>query len=176
MAGILFKREECAVLSLIAIIFPAYLVTAALTDLTSFRIPNRLTAAMVVSWPLAAIATDMTLVDASVTIVVALIVFAMGFSLFAANLLGGGDVKLLAAATLWVGAGQTLAFVTYTAIGGAVLAIALVLFRRMPLPEAAASRDWVLELHSRHRAMPYGVAIAAGGCAVWPLTDFFPLW
>ena len=74
----------------------------------------------------------------------------MGFRL---GILGGGDVKLLAAAALWLGAAALMPFLMATALAGGLLAVAFL--------------AWALVRRDRGRvALPYGIAIAAGGVAM----------
>lgn len=160
-------------IAITSILFPALMVAAALNDVREFKIPNKFVAILIVAWPLAAVQVGVPMADALVTIAVSALVFAMGFGLFAAGKLGAGDVKLLAAATLWVGAGQAAMFLFATTLAGAALAIFLLRFRKFPLPAFAMEHQWALEMHARQKAMPYGVAIAVGALVVWPKTAFF---
>lgn len=81
----------------------------------------------------------------------------VGFALFVANLMGGGDVKLMAAVALWAGPTGFPMLVIVTAIAGGLVAMALLLFRRLIAADGGGPRKDV---------MPYGVAIAAGGLMV----------
>ena len=99
----------------------------------------------------------------------ALAVFLVGAVLFARGWLGGGDVKLLAAATLWTGPGGTLQLLMLTAVLGGGLA----LFFLMPLGNQAAAAARVLlgrPLESAKSGLampvPYGVAIAGAALIV----------
>lgn len=79
----------------------------------------------------------------------------VGFLLFKYRLFGGGDAKLMAAASLWLGSGAVLPFLAYTAVSGGVLGVAILAFR-------------LLFRHSRghesisRREVPYGIALAVG--------------
>ncbi len=70
--------------------------------------------------------------------------------MFAAGLLGGGDVKLLAAGSLWLGATGTGGFLMVTVLAGGLLALVFLALR-------LARRD------GPETALPYGVAIATAG-------------
>ncbi|WP_448206880.1 A24 family peptidase [Azospirillum sp. sgz302134] len=92
--------------------------------------------------------------------------FVVGAGLFHAGVMGGGDVKLFAAAALWAGPGLFADLLFVTALTGGLLGAAILLARRVarraapaPSGEAAASA-----LQAR---LPYGIAIAAGG--LWTL-------
>ena len=90
------------------------------------------------------------------------ILFLAGFALFAFGLLGGGDVKLLAAAALWAGADQMMIFLAATAAFGGLLGILLLMFRARPLAIPMHRVGWIVSLHERERVMPYGIAISGG--------------
>ena len=86
-----------------------------------------------------------------------------GLILFFLGIMGGGDVKLLAVSMLWTGWTLTsMYFLVYTALVGGVLAILVVIVRRlvMPLlvklsPDRSIARIW-----KRGEPIPYGLAIA----------------
>jgi prepilin peptidase CpaA len=98
-----------------------------------------------------------------------LAVFTGAAALFACRLMGGGDVKLLAAAALWTGSGQVLPFLVLVALAGGVFA-ALVLMLRLPLVQASllwAVRRLPPFMHGK-MPIPYGVPIAVAGILMAP--------
>jgi prepilin peptidase CpaA len=84
---------------------------------------------------------------------------AIGTPLFAAGKLGGGDVKLLAAAGLWFDLFGAARMFLAVAIAGGVLALLILLARMANWSEGARRRVVVLRPGG---GIPYGVAIAAG--------------
>ena len=140
----------------------AVLALCAVHDVASFKIPNRYVAVLLAGWPVFAVLSDLGVPEAGLTAALGGIVLLAGFALFAFGLLGAGDVKLLAATTLWVGAGQLAVFLIYTTLLGGALGLFLMSLRARPLPLAAYKAGWLVQLHERKRAMPYGVAIAGG--------------
>ena len=81
---------------------------------------------------------------------------AIGFPMFAARLVGAGDVKLLAAAALFTGLDHLLLLLVSTAVAGGALALLALTAR--PYAPVLAAAGW-----PRLRpGVPYGVAIAAG--------------
>ena len=150
-------------MTLLPLVLPiAVLTLCALSDLTSFTIPNRYVAVLLAGWPVTALATGMAPEEMGVAALCGGIALLVGFGLFAANLLGAGDVKLIAATTLWVAPGALAPFILFTAMLGGALSLLLVAFRKGPLPAIAYRADWITDLHGRASAMPYGVAIAGG--------------
>ena len=86
--------------------------------------------------------------------------------LFQMRALGGGDVKLLAAASLWIGWTGLLPFVVWVGVaGGGLVLILLALRKNLPMLVAWASptipQSWPRVLTSGEK-VPYGVAIAIG--------------
>jgi prepilin peptidase CpaA len=130
---------------------------AAASDVAMRRIPNRLTAL------LALVGMARLVVEFAggagwqaqvLDLGTAAAVLAVGAAGFAAGLVGGGDVKLAAAASLWLGAAGLATFIIVTALAGGVLAFGYLALAAMP--------------HRAGRAvptLPYGVALAAGGLA-----------
>lgn len=151
-------------MTLFPLILPfAVLSLCAMHDATSFKIPNRYVAVLLAGWPVMMLMTGTSLPEAGMSAAFGGIVLASGFALFAFGLLGAGDVKLLAATTLWVPPAQMAAFVLATAALGGLLGLFLLKLRAGPLPAMAYGAPWLVQLHERDRVMPYGVAIAGGG-------------
>jgi prepilin peptidase CpaA len=87
-------------------------------------------------------------------------VFVAGAAAFAAGALGGGDVKLLAAASLFAGLGPFSDFLLVTALVGGGLGVAVL--AGAPISPLAPAADATLRTRLRC-GLPYGPAIAAGG-------------
>jgi prepilin peptidase CpaA len=152
------------------LVFIFAMVLVVLTDLTTLTIPNRLVllllAGFVVFVPFAGFAAA----EIGWSVAVAGTVLAVAFGLFSFGWIGGGDAKLAAATALWVGADFTLAYLIYTALLGGVLTLAILLFRRLPLPGFLREQSWIARLHVAGTPVPYGVAMALAALAVIPQT------
>jgi prepilin peptidase CpaA len=90
-------------------------------------------------------------------------VFAAGALAFAFGSLGGGDVKLLAASSLFAGPALMLDFVIATALVGGLMSVAIL--AGAPIgPAVPAAPTGGATVRGRLRSgLPYGPAIAAGG-------------
>ena len=150
-------------------VFTAVMLVAAFEDFRRLTIPNLLPVVLCATWPFYFVAASPSLYDALGAIGCALAVFLVGAVLFARGWFGGGDVKLLAAATLWAGAAGTPPLLMLTAIVGGALA----LFLLMPVGNhlAAMARGMLGEpptITERGFAVPvpYGIAIAGAALIV----------
>jgi prepilin peptidase CpaA len=95
-----------------------------------------------------------------VTILCSLAVFVIGATGFAAGVLGGGDVKLLAAASLFAGSARLVDFLVVTALVGGALGLAVLV--GAPIGPAIPATGGTVRSRL-HSGLPYGPAIAAGG-------------
>lgn len=147
----------------------AALANAAWSDLKTRIIPNRACGAIVAAG-----------IAARAIVGAAPLAWSLGFSalLFgvlvaahARGILGGGDVKLIAATAMALSPAGTVQFLVATALTGGGMAAAHLLLRYLPPPapcSAGASllnrvctiERWRIR---RHAPMPYGIAIASGG-------------
>jgi prepilin peptidase CpaA len=155
-----------------AVLFVAAMAWAAISDLTTLRIGNRLVVMVALGYVLFAPAAGLALGEIGASIAVALVVLMAGFALFAGGYIGGGDAKLAAATVLWLGAGNALAYLVYVCLFGGAAALLLIAFRRFPLPPVAAGQGWIVRLHQSASGMPYGVAMAAAALVMLPRTDW----
>jgi prepilin peptidase CpaA len=143
------------------------------TDVSSRRIPNAITAT------LAVIALGYHALQGFGSFAIALGILAgvllLGSLAFSMHWLGGGDVKLAAAAGAAFGYPDVLLFLLYTSLGGGILAIVYMAFRgrlgelfgnATGILRPLAYRGTVAVAPAQSTALPYALAIAAGACAV----------
>lgn len=144
---------------LIPYVFYTMLLLAALQDLAALRISNvfpALALILFVAW-LFANGVPATIWQNGIVFAA---VFAIGLLLFAIHWLGGGDVKLLAAASIWFDFSGGLLLLIYVALCGGVLGLALILGRRVTTERFRRRSGWpAVQIGG---PIPYGVAIAAG--------------
>lgn len=138
------------------------LVWAAASDLHRFIIPNRVCALVAAGYLLAGLGLPLDAWAAGLATGIA--VLAIGAVLFARGWVGGGDVKLAAAAALWAGPGFLSDFALVTSISGAALGLVLLSPLRRLLPGAAHA-----ETTGFRQPMPFGAPLAAGGAWVLAL-------
>jgi prepilin peptidase CpaA len=160
---------------LILVALPVLLALAAGWDMASFTIPNKLSLLLAAGFALFALAAGLSLSDIGWHLLAGLLGLAAGFTLFALGYIGGGDAKLFAAVTLWLGFVDLMPYALVVALFGGALTLAILYLRRMPLPAICARQDWILRLHDDKAGIPYGVALAAGAFALLPYTQIFAL-
>lgn len=161
--------------SAICLVFPIAMAFAAANDLFTMRIPNAISGVLIAGFAVAGLLSGMTWQDYGLHFAVGTAALAATFALFAFNLFGGGDAKLLAAGALWMGPEHILAFLVYTALFGGVLSVVVLSYRRFIPAGAFEMPDWAARLHSPGGAIPYGIAIAASALFVFPQTEIFRL-
>lgn len=148
-------------------VFPCLMVCAALWDLATFQIPNWLCLALVLSFTAFAVVAPVGAGEVFSRFALGTVVLAVGILLFLKGLFGGGDIKLLAAAAVWVGWSHLPLFLVNTAVIGGLVAALVLVFRRFELPASWANVGWLERLHTRGQGLPYGVAIGAAGLLVF---------
>ena len=158
---------------LVLVALPALLAAAAGWDLASFTIPNRLQLALLATFMLFVAASGMTLAVLGWHLVAGLVGLAIGFALFAAGWIGGGDAKLVSATTLWIGFGLMLQYLVYAALLGGGLTLLILALRRYPLPPPLAGTPWIDRLHDPKSGVPYGITLAIAALLVYPETGIF---
>lgn len=151
--------------------FAAALIAAALYDLRTLEIPNWLSLLLVLAFVVAGLAGAPPVVGRLAGLGLGLstgvAVLIGGVVLFRLGLLGGGDVKLLAAAAPWYGWAGVGQFLLVVALCGGLLALLLLLLRPLTgLWRGTWLGTWA-GLRGEKGEIPYGLAICAGGLWQW---------
>ncbi|BAV65949.1 A24 family peptidase [Sphingobium cloacae] len=133
------------------------LIVAAVTDLRSRIISNRLNLAVAALAPIWWVASGMAVwPDMAAQLLTAAIVFAIFAGLFSLGWMGGGDVKLLGALALWFPWQGVMSLIILMAVLGGLVTVATVIHHRM------TKRLGQPEI-------PYGVAISLSALwLIWP--------
>jgi prepilin peptidase CpaA len=152
----------------ILVIFPLCMAMAACSDLLTMTIPNRLSVVLVVSFIAIAPLAGLDLHDIALHLGAGALVFACCFALFAFNIMGGGDAKILTASAVWFGFNDSLTmYIAYVSVLGGFLSILiltiranynLILVSRIPVPQTM--------LHTKK--VPYGIAIGSAAFLAFP--------
>ena len=139
--------------------FAAAMLVSAVLDIRSRRLPNWLNLAIALGFLPWAWLSGLAWGDFAIHLAVGLVVLGIGFGLYAAGVIGGGDAKMAAAVALWIGLAlepdlPLLRFFLLMALAGGVLAVIALVWqsvkkRRLTDP------------------LPYGVAIGVAGLDFW---------
>ena len=152
---------------LAACAFVGLLIYAASSDVARLIIPNWVSIAMAALFFPAALFAGATWAEIGLHVLFGFAILAVGFFLFATNIIGGGDAKLLAATAIWTGFAAFAPFIFWTAIAGGVMA-AILLAARQWVPHAETNPAFVNRLLTGKSGIPYGVAIMFGGLMALP--------
>jgi prepilin peptidase CpaA len=152
----------------IFVIFPLCLAIAAFSDLFTMTIPNRVSAILLGAFILIAPIAGLSVSLIGMHLAAGLAVFAACFTLFALNVMGGGDAKLLTASAVWFGFNSSLIeFLIYTSFFGGLLTVLILLMRKQENTILASGLP-VPHLLFTAKKIPYGIAIGLGGFFAYP--------
>jgi prepilin peptidase CpaA len=156
------------------LLFVFAMLSAALSDLTTYKIKNNLILMLLLAYLVFAPIAGITSHEIGWSLAVAGVVLLVGFTLFAVGLIGGGDAKLATVTALWLGANHAFAYLLLLSLLGAALAAIVYVCRKWPLPKRLANTAWIARLRAREPGaeLPYGVAITLAGLCVLPWTPW----
>jgi prepilin peptidase CpaA len=152
----------------IFVILPLCLAIAAFSDLFTMTIPNRVSAILLGAFILVAPLAGLGVAMIGMHLLAGVIVFSVCFTLFALNIMGGGDAKLLTASAVWFGFNNSLfEFVIYVSIFGGLLTLLILMMRKQENAILASGLP-VPPLLFTAKKIPYGIAIGLGGFLAYP--------
>ncbi|WP_416065151.1 prepilin peptidase [Rhizobium sp. ZK1] len=161
------------IVAAILLVFPLCLAFAAISDLLTMTIPNRVSLILIIAFAVLAPLSGLAIPVIGMHALGAAIVFGICFTLFALNVMGGGDAKLLSAAAIWFGYDPPLlSFLAYVGVIGGLVTLAILSIRAqantilaigLPIPNSLLLA----------KKIPYGIAIAIGGFLAFPSSPLF---
>jgi prepilin peptidase CpaA len=158
-------------LVLLSLLFCLAVIYGALSDISTFTIPNWVSGALVAGFIVFALLRwgEMPLVF---HLLVALITFVVCFPLWKFKLLGGGDLKFLTSISLWMGPNSILPFLFALGVAAAVFALALMWLRRWNAYfQGSRWPRFVKQLvaKAKNHTLPYGLPIAIAAIVAVPI-------
>ena len=150
--------------------FPALMVFAAISDLLTLTISNRISIALAVLFIAMAFACRLPATEILWHLACGGAMLIFGFGLFARGWIGGGDAKLAAATAIWLGFDHLGDYALSASALGGLLTLSIIGLRRWPLPGALVARQWIARLHEPGTGIPYGIALASAGLILYPET------
>jgi prepilin peptidase CpaA len=158
------------ILNILGGVFLALCVFAAMHDVNRLTIPNWLNLALAGLFVPAAAISGVPMEIIGGHLMVAALAFMVAFGLFAFNIFGGGDAKMIPAVMLWLGPDAGITFVFVMALTGGAFALLILSVRRL-IP-AVALPGLIRAPFEENAGVPYGVAIAAGVLVAAPASPF----
>jgi prepilin peptidase CpaA len=149
---------------------PFLFAMAPIYDALTYKIPNWISAALIVLFVPAALSAALPLAAIGWHALTFCLALALGIALFAFRLIGAGDAKFFAAAALWIGPGDLFAYMFVFSVAGGVVALVLLMLRRLPAPAFAMRFGFAQALWNPKNKVPYGVALGIGALIVLPGT------
>ncbi|MCI5049245.1 MAG: prepilin peptidase [Rickettsiales bacterium] len=145
----------------IQLILTAFMLAVVVYDVTRYIIPNKLNLLFLCFFVIMA-AWLYPSVDLASSAMAFGILLVIGFTAFAAHVVGGGDVKLLAVCGLYLGLSTILVkFTVYMGLLGGALSLILLVGRWIaPMIGSKMGATSIPRLFSQGEPVPYGLAIA----------------
>jgi prepilin peptidase CpaA len=155
--------------ALIFVVFPFCIVFAAVSDVLSMTIANRVSVVLVAAFAIVAPLTGMDWASYGWHFAAAGMVLTVTFLMFAIGGMGGGDAKLMAATALWMGFNlNLLGYLVTSAFFGGLLTLAILSYRKSPLADMTGSNMFLRHFANPAVGVPYGVALGVGGLLSYP--------
>ncbi|MBN9241338.1 MAG: prepilin peptidase [Mesorhizobium sp.] len=155
--------------ALIFVVFPFCMLFAAISDMLSMTIANRVSLVLVGAFVAVAPLTGMAWADFGWHLAAGATVLACTFCLFAMGAMGGGDAKLMAASAVWMGMGFCLVqYILVASVIGGFLTMGLLAYRGSPLAVFTRHNMFLRHFANEKVGVPYGIALGLGGLLTYP--------
>jgi len=154
-------------------LFPAAMLYAAVMDFFTMTIPNKVSIALVIGFVAVALIGGLDWHVFLDHVGAGCLMLVISIFMFARGWFGGGDAKLLAAASLWFGFDLLLDYTLLVTILGGLLASAILTYRELVPPMWIAGLGWAERLHDNKAGIPYGLALAGAALWLFPTSQIF---
>ncbi len=161
------------VVSAVALVFPAGMIFAGWRDVVSYEVPNWVSVCLVAAFAAGAALAGLAMTTVAWHLGAGAAVLIAGWGPFALGAVGGADAKMLAAAAVWTGWSALAEYLLVVALCGGVLALGLIVWRRVDMPAGRTGREWVRRLHANDAGLPYCAAIGCAGLWIFPRLPLF---
>lgn len=156
----------------LALFFPFLMIYAAVSDLVSMTISNKVSLILMGGFMVFAVLVGMDWQTIAWHWAMFGIVLLAGFTLFSFGVVGGGDAKLAASTALWFGWDHILEYIYVSSILGAILTMLVIYFRAQSLPFVLGRVEWVARIYESDSGVPYGIALGIAALMVYPGTPW----
>jgi prepilin peptidase CpaA len=144
-------------------IIAAILLYAAIMDIKTYTIENWISVVIIALFPIILFLNQG--LEFSVLfshLGTGLVMLLVGAGLFASGAFGGGDAKLIAAISVWLGWKPLMPFLLIMSFAGGLLTLVILLIRKLNLFKDT-KHEWLQKMREKDRGIPYGVAISIAG-------------
>jgi prepilin peptidase CpaA len=153
----------------IFVVFPFCMAFAAISDMLSMTIANRVSVVLVATFAVVAPLSGMDWSAFGFHLAAGAIVLAVTFALFAIGGMGGGDAKLLAATSVWMGLGMPLVeYLVYASMAGGLLTLLVLSYRKSAFHVLLGQNMFLRHFAEDQKGVPYGIALGIGGMLAFP--------
>lgn len=153
----------------IFVIFPFCMAYAAVSDMLSMTIANRVSLLLVASFMIIAPFTGMDWATYGMHLAAGAMVLSATFALFAIGAMGGGDAKLLAATSVWMGFSIVLMqYLLLAGFVGGVLTLAIMSYRGSVLAVFTGRNRMLRNFADSSLGIPYGIGLGIAGLMIYP--------
>ncbi|MFD0917025.1 prepilin peptidase [Pseudahrensia aquimaris] len=162
--------------TLLLTLFVCCMIIAMISDILTQKISNHLSLALLAGFAISVPLIGMSWQLLGITMLIGIVVFAIGFLMFLLGGMGAGDVKMMFSSVLWVGPVAVGPYINALAISSVVL-IALVFAARKLTPLSLAERvpffhAWLVNPMG---GVPYGVPLGIAGLYAIASTQLFKM-
>ncbi len=157
-----------AIVNAVVLVFHAVMIYAGWRDVVSYEVPIWVSVCLVAAFAAGAALAGLAMTTVAWHLAAGAAVLMVGWTLFALGVLGGADVKMLAAAAVWTGWSALAEYMLVVALSGGVLALGFIVWRRVALPARWDEQEWLRRLHARDAGLPYCAAIGFAGLWIFP--------
>lgn len=155
--------------ALIFVVFPFCMLFAAISDMLSMTIANRVSLILAGAFMVVAPLTGMEWTQYGLHLAAGALVLACTIGLFAVGAMGGGDAKLMAATSVWMGFGACLVdYLLIASVIGGLLTMALLAYRGSALATMTRNNLFLRHFADEKMGIPYGIALGLGGLLAFP--------
>lgn len=162
--------------AVIFVVFPFAMVFAAISDMVSMTIANRVSVILVATFMIIAPLVGLSWPQYGMHLAAGAALLTITFALFSFGAMGGGDAKLISATAVWMGFGDALLqYLIVSTILGGVLTVAIVLYRNSQLPIVAGEIGFLRRISDKSEGIPYGIALGLGGLLIYPVSPLVQL-
>jgi prepilin peptidase CpaA len=158
---------------LVLLLFPALMIYCAANDVVSMTIPNIVSVVAVAAFVPIAWLAGLGFAEIGMHLACGALMLCITFALFAFGIFGGGDAKMTAAAAVWIGFDQILAYSLGAAAIGGMLTLGLLSARAYPWPALVMRVPFIARLTNEKEGIPYGVALGAAAILLYPQTEIW---